>query len=361
MLPGTCSLRTFTLLATEFFVIAIRAVCMRTLIELLDLFQMIWCRIGRTTKDKNLTVCKLSCKLTAETHQSRASVRTFSAYRRNRIGKLAPAKVSLGKRMKLPEHEWVQFKRAPLKLVIGQVRFTIMPRFEQKAFIAGFKDAMHAVYPRVSRDQAVTYQLSPAGINPGTGEILWRFSSRDNKWAVVVGEAAITLESRGYSSMRDFLERFTAILEAAKETLEVNDRLRLGLRYINEIRHPDAESLTDWRKLLNPEFVGFDASSLLGGQVDHSLQEVQVERPDGTLAIRHGLLNGAVVAPQEQPASGPFYLIDLDYYDTTECDLDIPATIKQMQDYNDIMYRFFCWTLGEKLYSYLEPIHDQRS
>ena len=260
--------------------------------------------------------------------------------------------------MKLPEYEWVQFKKTPLRMVVGQVRFTIMPRFEQKAFIASFQEAVRDNYPKVSREHAVTFQLSSIGINPSPGETLWRFSSRDNKWAIVVGESAITLESRGYSSMSDFLKRFTTILESARETLEVNDRLRLGLRYINEIRYPDAESLTDWRTLLNPEFIGFDASSLLEGKVDHTLQEIQVERSDGTLAIRHGLLNSAVVVPQEQPTSGHFYLIDLDYFDTTEDDLNIPATVKQLQDYNDVVYRFFRWTLGEKLYNYMEPIKD---
>lgn len=261
--------------------------------------------------------------------------------------------------MKLPEYEWVQFKKTPLRMVIGQLKFTIMPRFEQGSFIADFKDAVHNTYPKVSREQAVTYQLSPAGINPGTGEILWRFSSRDNNWAVVVGESAITLESRAYSSMRDFLQRFAEILQAAQETLDINDRLRLGLRYINEIRYSSAESITDWRTLLNPEFVGFDASALFEGKVDHSLQEIQVEHPDGTLAIRHGLLKGAVVLSQELPVNNLFYLIDLDYYDTTECELDISATIKQMQEYNDTLYRFFRWTLGEKLYNYLEPKHAQ--
>ncbi len=265
--------------------------------------------------------------------------------------------------MKLPEYKWVQFKKAPLRLVIGQVRFTIMPRFEQKAFIASFQEAMRSEYPRVSREPTVTFQLLPTGINPNVGETLWRFSSRDNRWAVVVGESAITLETRGYSSMSNFLKRFRRILEVASETLGVTDRLRLGLRYINEIRYPHAESFAEWRALLNPEFVGFEASSLLDGRVDHSLQEVQVERPDGTLAIRHGFLNGTVVMPlpQEQPASGRFYLIDLDYYDMTEQDLDISATIKQMQNYNDVMYRFFRWTLSETLYNHLEPIHDQRS
>lgn len=262
--------------------------------------------------------------------------------------------------MKLPEYEWVQFRKVPLRLVIGQIRFTIMPRFEQKAFIAGFQEALRSEYPKVSREPTVTYQISPAGVSPSLGETLWRFSSRDRKWAVVVGEAALTLESREYSSMHNFLDRFRFLLKTAEKTLEVTDRLRLGLRYINEIHYPNADSLAEWRKLLNPDFICFDASNLLDGRVHQTLQEVQVERPDGTLAIRHGVLNSTVV-PQEQPISGTFYLIDLDYSDTTECDLDIPATIKQMQDYNDIMYRFFRWTLNEKLYNYLEPIHDRRS
>jgi uncharacterized protein (TIGR04255 family) len=265
--------------------------------------------------------------------------------------------------MKLPEYEWVQFRKAPLRLVIGQVRFTIMPRFEQKAFIAGFQEAVRSDYPRVSREPTVTYQISPTGINPSPGETLWRFSTRDNLWAVVVGESAITLEARRYSSMRNFLERFSRILKVASETLEVTDRLRLGLRCINEIRYPGTESFADWGKLLNPEFVGFEASSLLDGQVDHTLQEIQIERHDGILSIRHGLLNGSVVVPlaQEQSVGGRFYLIDLDYYDTAEYDLDIPATIKQMQDYNDVMYRFFRWTLSETLYNYLEPGYAQSS
>ena len=261
--------------------------------------------------------------------------------------------------MKLPEYEWVRLRKAPLRLVIGQIRFTIMPRFEQKAFIAGFQEAIRAQYPKVSREASVTYQLSPVGINPGPGETLWKFSSRDNRWAIVVGESAITLESRAYSTMSDFLDRFAQILLVANKTLDVTDRLRLGLRYINEIRYPHAENFAQWRALFNPEFAGFDATGLLEGKVDHTLQEIQVNRPDGVLAIRHGLLSGAIVAPlpQEQPPAGQFYLLDLDYYEMTECDLDISAPVKQLQDYNDLMYRFFRWTLSEMLFDYLEPDH----
>ena len=266
--------------------------------------------------------------------------------------------------MNLPQYEWVQFKKSPLRLVIGQIRFTIMSRFEQKGFIADFQEAIRADYPKASRETVVTYQLSPTGVNSESNNTTaWRFSSKDLLWAVVINEAALTLETRSYSSMQDFIDRFQRLLEIGQETLEITDRLRLGLRYINEIRYPTAtEALKDWQLLLNPKLVGLDAADLLSGQTNHTLQEIQVSRPDGIFAIRHGLLKGTAVPPlpKEEPIDGRFYLIDLDYYDTDEYDLDIPDTLKKMRSYNEIMSGFFRWTLSEKLYSYLEP-NDARN
>ncbi len=77
--------------------------------------------------------------------------------------------------MELKEYEWVRFRKAPLRLVIGQVRFTIMPRFGQDAFIAGFQEAIRTDYPKVSREAAMTLQISPVGVQSGAGEKLWRF------------------------------------------------------------------------------------------------------------------------------------------------------------------------------------------
>jgi uncharacterized protein (TIGR04255 family) len=259
--------------------------------------------------------------------------------------------------MSLPRQEWVQFKKSPLRLVIGQLRFTIMPRFEQKGFIADFQEALRADYPKASREAVVTYQLSPTGINSNASETAWRFSSKDLQWAVVINEAALTLETRDYRSMHDFINRFQHLLEVAQETLEITDRLRLGLRYINEVRYPGAETLGDWQKLLNPQLIGFDAANLLSGQINHTLQEIQISRSDGTFAIRHGLLNGTAVPslPKEQPIGGRFYLIDLDYYDTDEYDLHISDTVEKMRNYNEVISNFFRWTLSENLYNHLEP------
>jgi uncharacterized protein (TIGR04255 family) len=264
----------------------------------------------------------------------------------------------------LPAAEPVVFRRAPIKLVFGQVRVPLMPRFGEAGFVAPLHEALRAEYPRLTREQQVSYQLSPQGAQTTAGEYLWRLATRDGLWSVVVAEAAITLESRAKGTedgslydITGLLARFERVLRSAKETFGIEERLRLGMRYINELRYPKAETLADWSKLLRPEFIGTVLPDLLEGRSDHMYQEVRVRRADGELAIRHGIIKGAVIGepPQEMP-DGSAYLIDLDYYDNQECQLDVEATIAQMRGYNDVLYRLFRWALTKRLYGYLEPM-----
>jgi len=258
----------------------------------------------------------------------------------------------------LPEVDRVLFKNAPLRLVVGQVRFPLLLRFNEGPYIAPFQDALASEYPVVAREQQVSFQVSPKGLQTG-GETLLRFSSRDGHWAVVLGEGALTLEVRGYSSIDEFVARFEFVLKTTCEKLQVRERARLGLRYINEFRHDRGRTLTDWSKLLNPELLGFAATDLLGGTVEHMVQEVQFGRPDGVLAVRHGLLTGTAVepAPNTMVAGGRFYLLDMDYFDARQDALDIAGTIKALRSYNDVMYRFFRWCLGSDLFKQLEPFN----
>jgi uncharacterized protein (TIGR04255 family) len=262
----------------------------------------------------------------------------------------------------LPKAERVLFKDAPVRLVIGQIRFPLLLKYAEGTFIAPFQEAISDEYPSVARESQVSIQVSPKGVAQSPGDTLLRFSSRDSLWSVVLAEGALTLEVRGYSAIEEFTRRFTKVLQAASDHLKIRERTRLGLRYINEIRHPGGQTLADWRRLLNPELVGFAGGELLGGQVEHMAQEIQARRPDGTLAIRHGVLTGRVVdpLPQTDAPDGRFYLLDMDYYDARPEPLDIKRTTTQVRTYNDVMYRFFRWSLSKELYNYLkpEPVHE---
>jgi len=262
--------------------------------------------------------------------------------------------------MPLPEFEHVRFRRSPLKLVVGQLQVPIMLRFSEPVFIARFQEAIHRDYPKLTRGQQTTITVSRQGMDPIGNEALWHFASRDGAWSVAVTETAITLQVEGYSTRDEFFERFKAILANARDTLGIEDRTRLGLRYVNEFRFPEATTLADWRPLLTPEFVGFAAAELLDGNVEQLFHNLVVRRTDGVLAIRHGLLPERLPSQDVSvtPSTGRPYLLDLDYFDPTEGTLDTDMVIAILHDYNDVIYRFFRWTLSTRLYNYLEPIHE---
>lgn len=258
--------------------------------------------------------------------------------------------------MTLPSYERVLFGKSPLRLVIGQVRFPLLFRFNEKPFLAPFQEAIQPEYPRPTQEQQAGVKITPKGVEP-TGESLWRFSDRESNWSVVLGEGALTLESRRFTSIEDFIGRFEKLLNAANTHLGVEERSRLGLRFINEMRSHGATTLKDWAALLNPDFAGFTGADLLPGPVEHAFHEIRSKPENGTLVIRHGVLTGTSVMHAAETASpqGPFYLIDIDYFDDRESRLDLEETIKTLRAYNDAIYQFFRWAVDGKIYKQLEP------
>jgi uncharacterized protein (TIGR04255 family) len=260
--------------------------------------------------------------------------------------------------MPLPAYDRVRFGKAPLRLVVGQIRFPILFRFNEKPFLAPFQEAIQPDYPRVAQENQIAIRLTPKGVEQG-GETAWRFSDKTGRWSVVLAEGALTLETREYTAIDDFAARFETLVTAAVNHLGVADRLRLGFRFVNEFRASGANKLSDWARLLNPAFVGFAGADLLDGAVEQAFSEIQSRRADGTVVMRHGLLTGTAVEalPSEAPMDrGRFYLLDIDYFDEREGSLEVAATTAQLRAYNEKIYQLFRWSLdGGSHYASLEP------
>jgi uncharacterized protein (TIGR04255 family) len=263
--------------------------------------------------------------------------------------------------MALQHHERVQFRRNPLKLVIAQVQFPLLPRIGDQSYVASFLEAFTGEYPRTNREQQVSLQITTSGVSQEQGDPQWRLSTIDQLRSIVLSSNAMTLEVREYISIDELIQRFQRMLAVGTKSLPITERLRLGLRFINEIRLPEAESLSQWQEYLQPGFLGFAASEAFQGEgrVSQTLQQVQIERSDGTLIVKHGLLTGTVVPPLPgtQPDMGPFYMIDLDYYDAQPGELDVASAVTQVRRYNDVLYDIFRWALTPALYQKLEPMN----
>lgn len=257
----------------------------------------------------------------------------------------------------LPTYDHVLFRATHLELALVQVKYPPLPRFTEAGYLTSFQESLALSYPIPNVEAAVALVASPQGMQTSTVQV-HRFSSIDRTWSVVLTNDAVALECRsgGYSEVRDFAARFCAVLEAVQSTLKPRLQLRFGLRYINELRHPKAKTFEAWKELgLNPDMLGIAARNVFGGEVTQTVNEVVTKRSDGQLLIRHGALSGTTVMPvlNSAPKQGPFYLLDLDYYDEQPGDFN-PHPLDRIILYNEFLYRIFRWCIGEgEMFRYL--------
>ncbi|MGH7755023.1 MAG: TIGR04255 family protein [Vulcanimicrobiaceae bacterium] len=256
----------------------------------------------------------------------------------------------------LPAYDRVLFPTSHLELAVVQVKFPALARFDEEGYLTALKDALSTQYPLPTVERAINVLLTPQGVSQSAGPLIYRFSSLDQAWSVTLSADTVSLECRAYSEIRDFAARFCAILEHVRQTLGPRYQLRFGMRYINEFRHPHGTAYEGWVKLdLNPEILALGTRNVLGGTVKQTVSEFQINRSDGSLVVRHGFLDGTTVAPSvgRKAKSGPFYLLDLDYFDERARDFDA-RPLDRMILYNEFLYRVFRWCVGDgELYRHL--------
>src|SRR5215813_4153789 len=195
--------------------------------------------------------------------------------------------------MALPAFSQVHYRKSPLRLVIAQVRFPVLLRFGEKAIVAELEGALRNEYPITTVEQQVNVQLGSEQPSIANAT-LYRFANVEASWSVVLGDTALTLESRVYTNIDDLISRFQRASTAAARAFAISASQRIGLRYINEFRFPQFDSLGSWRSQFNPN-LGGRADAQFDEPAESMLQHFQVSRSDGTFSVRHGFLRGTTV------------------------------------------------------------------
>lgn len=256
----------------------------------------------------------------------------------------------------LSTYEEVIFNNAALELCLTQVKYPPVQRFTDDRYMLGIREALAGEYPLVNNEQGMNIVITPQGVNQTPGATMLRFTSIDSRWSVVLASDFVSLETRHYTTFNELSTRFANVLRSVATHFNPRHQLRFGLRYINEFRHPHADSYKAWTRLLNSDLLGLGARGVLGGRVEQSIGEVLTRRDDGHLLVRHGFLKGSTILPTPaHPAkTGPFYLLDLDYYDETPVKFDVATPIERMDRYHEFIHRVFRWSIGNgELYQFL--------
>jgi uncharacterized protein (TIGR04255 family) len=249
--------------------------------------------------------------------------------------------------LKLKKQPRVIFERSPLKIVVTQVRYPPIFALEQPAGVASIQEAIRDEYP-VAEGRRQTVSLDPEGIgSPGAQLGPWRFVSEDGNWVFAVAPDFIGLETRAYRRFEEFEQRAARVLDLVTSALRVSRCLRLGLRYVNEIEHPKAVRVSDWKRFLREELLGIAGGDLLADRVTQALQQIQVDLDGGKLTIRHGYLRRSNGQSQ--------YLLDLDAYDDSHKAFSPGEVLKSMRGYKEEIWTVFRNSITDELVDYLGP------
>jgi uncharacterized protein (TIGR04255 family) len=243
----------------------------------------------------------------------------------------------------------VIFERSPLKVVVAQLRFPPIYALEQAAGVAPFQAALRGLFPIAEpRGHGIALSLGPQALSaqqPQAGP--WRFLNDDGTWIAAIAPDFVSIETTAYERFETFYQRCDAVLRAAKDTVPLDRRGRLGLRYVDEITHPDAVTVGDWRRFLRSDLIGVAGGELLSEYVRAALQQIELDLPIGKAVVRHGYRRLGETASS--------YVIDLDVFDDTPRLLDHEETMGQVAQFKRWAWGFFSRSITPELRDYLQP------
>lgn len=174
--------------------------------------------------------------------------------------------------------------------------------------------------PQPARNTKVTANAgAPAEV---IQETVPRFATRDQMTAVTFGAQAMVVETTRHQSFDHLCDLVRIAVEARQKVAPVDGLLRLGLRYVDEIRVPDScGGSAGWAKWVDASLLGPTAAGeQLGLTAEHWQGAVVFGRGDGRqVIIRYGPREGFAVMPsgplqRPTPPPGPFFLLDIDSF-----------------------------------------------
>lgn len=252
-------------------------------------------------------------------------------------------------RFKLADQPRLHFATNPLKLVRAQIRFPQMYSLGEPGMIANAQRAIRDDFPIAGErhaEQRASGARSPQGTRRAE-RLRWRFSSVDGRWRIDLTPDSIALETEHYRAYEEFRAVAEKAFGALVGVLEIRHRTRVGLRYVDEITHPDAVSVSDWSRFLHDELLGIAVGESLAANVASTVHQVQLVTDEGRVAVRHGYLR--------ETDGTSVYFIDLDAYDETTTDLRLDEVMTLMDAYKRWSWNFFRSSITDELATFLQP------
>jgi uncharacterized protein (TIGR04255 family) len=247
----------------------------------------------------------------------------------------------------------VPLPKAPLELVLAQVRFPVLATFtsDEDAAARAISSALAKDYPLIEEGREVVLTVTPEGVSSAqSGARVWKLTTADGSWRVTFGRSFVSIETNAYTRRRDFTDRLDEVWTALAAVAKPPFVERIGVRYINRLH--ERRHLEALPGLIRQEILGVLAPSTSDHQLLSTLSEALYQFTDGAaLRARWGKIppNNSF-DPTIAPAPTDSWLLDVDAFlgggagsriATNEVRLHADALALRA-------YQFFRWSVTEK-------------
>ena len=266
------------------------------------------------------------------------------------------------------------FRNPPLVLTVLEIRYPDISGGLTVDAVAAIKEAVHDSLPIMV--SLVEHQIGVAIDAPVPPQVTLRpssrFCARDQATALVVRNDALVLETTDYAGWAEHFGPLTRLVTEALERICAPDGvLRIGLRYIDEIRVPGIGGEPEhWDGYINPRLLAAAAADLRPAGMNPTAWQGNIQyQTDAScaLTVRYGPQTGYAVDPEgptrrkSVSPSGPYFLLDSDAFWTS--DNEIPefaadGILEQCDRVHQAASDFFKIAVTDKLRT---EVFDQRT
>lgn len=217
------------------------------------------------------------------------------------------------------------YPNAPLALTVLEIRYPELSDGIGRSAQHQMREALRKELPLVENVTEEQLELSigaplPAAVQRRTFP---RFVTRDRTTAMVVKEEALVLETTSYGGWEETFRPLAALVVSAfAQATPPDGVLRVGLRYIDEIRVPGIDAgAGDWREYIDEHLLAAADPGFIPASLKPTVWQGLVQyrtASDSTLTVRYGPQDGHAVNPRgstrrrNAPPPGPYFLLDSD-------------------------------------------------
>ena len=218
------------------------------------------------------------------------------------------------------------FPNAPLAMVVAEIQFSYLQELNSEATMAQALDRVRMFTPviKASRKDTVDFQVggdSASATHQSTGMMEASALDRQTTAAITAQTLAVAMSGVAYTqyeqSLRPLIEAaYSGLVDVVPGVIVT----RLGLRYLDEVRVPDASAdVSSWRRWVAPELLGGAGylTKLSGVAVGVRSTWQYLLPGDRQVVLTYGPFRGSGVVGPDHPfhKAGPdslMFVLDLD-------------------------------------------------